>query len=104
MLLCHVFANFQIYDCFKEGCYLDRNNMTKIFEHDQKMTTTNVNLLNMTKKFNKNCHNHKHERLNMTNYLTGANKMEHSLTDGVFLLNDVGHGQNFLYTTKTCKI
>ena len=43
----------------------DRMNMTQIFEHDQKMTTTNVNLLNMTEKFNKNCHNDKHERLNM---------------------------------------
>ena len=39
--------------------------MTKIFEHDRKMTMTNVNMLNMAKNFNKNCHNDEHERLNM---------------------------------------
>ena len=45
-------------------------NMTKIFEHDRKMTT-NVNLFNMTKNLNKNCQNDEHERLNMTknNYI-----------------------------------
>ena len=40
--------------------------MTEILEHDRKMTTMNINLLNMTKKYNKNCHNDEHEWLNMT--------------------------------------
>ena len=41
-------------------------NMTEIFEYDQKMTATNMNLLNMTENFDKNCPNGEHERLNMT--------------------------------------
>ena len=46
--------------------------MTEIFEHDRKMTATNVNLLNMTKFFYG--HNDEHERLNMTE-IKGINKM-----------------------------
>ena len=40
--------------------------MTEIFEHDRKLTMTYVNLLNLTKKFKKNCHDDEHEQLNMT--------------------------------------
>ena len=35
----------------------DRMNMIKMFEHNQKLRTTNFNLLNMTEKSNKNCYN-----------------------------------------------
>ena len=40
----------------------------QLLEHDRKMTMTNVNLLNMTKKFNEHCHNDEHAQLNMTEH------------------------------------
>ena len=44
----------------------DRMNITKICECDRKLTTTNILLVNLTKIWNKNCHNHEHCLLNMT--------------------------------------
>ena len=36
------------------------NHYDENFEHDWKMTATNDNWLNMTEKYNKNCHNDEH--------------------------------------------
>ena len=41
-------------------------NMTEICEHDRKLTTMNIHLMNLTKILNKYCHNDKYVWLNMT--------------------------------------